>query len=44
MDKVWVGRNPMTLAVGAHGGAPSNGHNPMDIPSESSWWCLNIRT
>jgi len=34
----------MTLIVGAHGGASSNGRNPMDPPSESSWWCPNVRT
>ena len=40
MCKVWVGRNSMTLVVRAHGGASSNGHNPMDPPSESPWWCF----
>ena len=40
MDKVWIGRNPMTLIVGAQGGASFNGRNPMNPPSESSWWCL----
>jgi len=41
--KVWVGRNLMTLIVGAHGGASSNGRNSTDPPSESSQWCLNVR-
>jgi len=40
MDKVWVGRNLMTLIVGAHGGASSNGCNSTDPPGESPWWCL----
>jgi len=30
----------MTLIVEAHGGASSNGRNPMDPPSESPWWRL----
>ena len=31
MDKVWVGRNSMTLLVKAHGGASSNGRNSMNL-------------
>jgi len=34
----------MTLLVGAHGGSSSKGRNFMGPPSESSGWCLNIRT
>ncbi|QCE14003.1 hypothetical protein DEO72_LG11g1001 [Vigna unguiculata] len=34
MDKVWVGRNLMTLIVGAHGGASSNGCNSTDPPDQ----------
>jgi len=30
----------MTLVVRAHGGASSNGRNPIDPPTESHWWCL----
>jgi len=30
----------MTLVVRAHGHASSVGRNPMDLPSESHWWCL----
>jgi len=44
VNKVWVGRNPMTPIMGTHGGALSHGRNFMDPPSESSWWCLNVRT
>jgi len=40
MDKVWVGRNPMTFIVSAHGGASSNGRNPMDPSNGCPWWCL----
>jgi len=42
MDKVWVGHNPMTLIVGAHGGASSNGRNPLNPPSESPWCASSI--
>ncbi|QCD86924.1 hypothetical protein DEO72_LG3g1453 [Vigna unguiculata] len=31
MDKVWVGRNPMTLIEGVHGGASYNGRNSMNL-------------
>jgi len=40
MYKVWVGCNSTTLVVMAHGGASSNGRNPMDPPNECPWWCL----
>jgi len=30
----------MTLVVGAHGSASSNGRNPMDPPRERPWWFL----
>jgi len=42
MNKVWVGRNPMTPIEGTHGGVSSYGRNPMDPLSESPWWCLII--
>jgi len=31
MDKVWVGRNFITLLVGAHAGVSSNGCNSMNL-------------
>jgi len=30
----------MTLLVRAHGGAPPNGRNSMDLLGGSPWWCL----